>query len=264
MDAQPAILGYVVELRYTLTSVCRMAAMEHEMIRLARQTIRQCIRALPPNVMSSAYNVLIRRFVDREILGRAQNLGRIEYARRSEVWSHVYNYYIGSPDAKIAYFEFGVFEGESIKWWLTKNTNTASVFVGFDSFEGLPEDWFSGDKKTGHFTTGGTLPDTYDTRVGFVKGWFNSTLSPFFSNNEPDPDAILIFHFDADLFTSTLFAGFIVLNKFKDRRMLWIFDEFVPDEARAFEILSSTFGVRYKPICCDSSATFVVIAMDPT
>src|SRR6478735_2712111 len=41
----------------------------------------------------------------------------------------------------ISYFEFGVGSGASFEWWLKNATHPDSLFFGFDSFEGLPENW---------------------------------------------------------------------------------------------------------------------------
>ena len=41
----------------------------------------------------------------------------------------------------LQFLELGVFEGESIERWATINSDPESRFHGFDSFEGLPEDW---------------------------------------------------------------------------------------------------------------------------
>jgi hypothetical protein len=41
----------------------------------------------------------------------------------------------------IDFLEFGVFRGDSLFKWAQLNTATDSRFIGFDSFEGLPEVW---------------------------------------------------------------------------------------------------------------------------
>src|SRR5574337_1294727 len=41
----------------------------------------------------------------------------------------------------VNYLEFGVGDGETIKWWTTNIKHSEALFAGFDTFEGLPEDW---------------------------------------------------------------------------------------------------------------------------
>ena len=41
----------------------------------------------------------------------------------------------------IDYLEFGVASGKSFQWWLKRLTNDKNKFYGFDTFEGLPENW---------------------------------------------------------------------------------------------------------------------------
>lgn len=47
---------------------------------------------------------------------------------------------------KIQYFEFGVFQGESIKYFANKLKNKDNIFVGYDTFFGLPTEWQSAPK----------------------------------------------------------------------------------------------------------------------
>jgi hypothetical protein len=77
-----------------------------------------------------------------------------------------------------------------------------SRFYGFDSFEGLPEDW--GNKAKGTFSRQGEPPRLDDERVRFVVGWFHETLPGFVAEGS-DYEAVLV-HLDADLYSSTLFA----------------------------------------------------------
>src|ERR1700732_3758013 len=57
------------------------------------------------------------------------------FADRAQMWRFMQNSYIN--DGAVDYLEFGVFEGESMKWWTGLNTHKGSRFFGFDSFEGL-------------------------------------------------------------------------------------------------------------------------------
>ncbi len=59
----------------------------------------------------------------------------------------------------ISYIEFGVWKGESLGEWIGINTDAGSRFYGFDSFEGLPEEW---DRYFGK-TTG---KDVFERRRG--------------------------------------------------------------------------------------------------
>ena len=57
------------------------------------------------------------------------------------------------------------------------------------------------------FSTSGKTPQTNDTRVNFVKGWFQNTFDHAIKlarQLNPNPDEVVI-HFDADLYSSTLF-----------------------------------------------------------
>ncbi len=91
--------------------------------------------------------------------------------------------------------EFGVFQGRSINL-IAARTNRR-VF-GFDSFEGLPEDWTANSPK-GAYSLGGRLPDTAEN-VSLIPGWFSDAI-PQFAKSHAGPVALL--HLDCDLHSST-------------------------------------------------------------
>jgi hypothetical protein len=61
-------------------------------------------------------------------------------------------------DQEVLYLEFGVWKGDATRRWSQLLKNKNSRLHGFDSFEGLPEDW-NDDMKSGHFSTSGVPPD---------------------------------------------------------------------------------------------------------
>jgi len=128
-------------------------------------------------------------------------------------------------DTPIFYYEFGVAGGDMIRHWSSTNTSPNSRFVGFDSFEGLPEGWESKGKR--HFDQKGNFPDIQDDRVRFVKGWFQNSVYAELQNCEFHEQCV--FHLDADLFSSTLYVLFHLHPKLKSGDIL-IFDEFSSHE----------------------------------
>ncbi len=136
--------------------------------------------------------------------------------------------------------EFGVWQGESISYFSKNLTHSASCFWGFDSFEGLPEDWKHMQKGT--FSTKGTMPVIDDSRVHFVKGWFQNTFAEGVASARganPTPGAVLV-HFDADLYSSTLFLLSRLYDQFEEYH--FIFDEFTGDECRALLNFQQSHG----------------------
>jgi O-methyltransferase len=149
----------------------------------------------------------------------------------------------------IDYLEFGVRYGDSLFKWSSLNTCPNSRFVGFDSFEGIPEDWVSvtGESKKGAMSVGGVVPQTNDPRIRFVKGWFNETLRPFLQDFAPR--SRLVIHNDGDLFSSTLYT-LATLDPILRPGTILIFDEFANPlhEWRAFHDYASAFGRSCKAL----------------
>ena len=75
--------------------------------------------------------------------------------------------------------------------------------VGFDSFEGLEEDWYGFELTKGTFDLGGHLPKV-QPNVTLLKGWFEDTLPNFKISLGEERLAIL--HIDADTYKPTEFV----------------------------------------------------------
>ena len=113
------------------------------------------------------------------------------------------------------FYEYGVWRGEAFQYLI----KTFKKGYGFDTFEGIPEDWH--DEKAGSYSSNGNIPQIEGGE--FIVGKFEDTLPGFFS--EPRPIASII-NFDADLYSSTICA----LNYSKpviDQNTILIFDEFI-------------------------------------
>ncbi len=133
-----------------------------------------------------------------------QQGGALHIPERPDYFKWVNDEHLGG--GPIDYLEFGVFRGTSTRLWVETNTDPKSRFFGFDTFTGLPEAWRhgTGTMGVGHFDVGGNLPDIDDDRVEFVQGVFQDTLVPFLGRWKRT--GRLVLHFDADLYSSTLYV----------------------------------------------------------
>jgi len=105
--------------------------------------------------------------------------------------------------------ELGVYNGVTIGCLATARPELE--FHGFDSFEGLPEDWDMGQKsvKKEAFDRKGELPEVPEN-VKLYKGWFNETLPPFLTEAL---SPISFLHVDCDIYSSADYS----LNLLNDR-----------------------------------------------
>lgn len=140
------------------------------------------------------------------------------YPVREKLW----DFSLAKADSNGLFAEFGVFTGTSINHFARLLANKNIRIYGFDSFEGLKEEWYGTEGQTGYFDVGGRMPKVLPN-VTLVKGWFDNTL-PVFLQEHPGHFSFL--HLDADTYESTL----LVLNLVKDRLRkgtVIIFDEYL-------------------------------------
>ncbi len=164
------------------------------------------------------------------------------YSNREKLFDYILQKE-GLDKQAVDYLEFGVCGGHSFEWWLQHNINNDSRFFGFDTFEGLPEDW--GSFKKGSMNAG--VPQLADSRGKFYKGLFQDTLFPFLDEYNLSNGRRKVIHMDADLFSATLFA-LTSLARFIKPGDIILFDEFnVPNhEFAAWQYFTQSFYVKYE------------------
>jgi hypothetical protein len=145
------------------------------------------------------------------------------------------------------WLEFGVSIGTSTATLADCAGAAGSHLYGFDSFEGLPEDWVVSDDETwskGAFTG---RPSVVPDNVELVDGWFDDTLPGFLDTH---PGRVAFAHIDCDLYSSTA----TVFAEIRDRLAvgtvlvfdeLFNYDRYYEHEMRALIELGET-GVRWR------------------
>lgn len=140
--------------------------------------------------------------------------------------------------------EFGVYRGASLCFIADHEPRPV---YGFDSFEGLPEDWTHLQQK-GRFSLAGEAPQLGRSNIVLVKGWFKDTLPQFISQH-PEPARFI--HVDSDLYSSAV----TVLTHLAPRIVpgtVILFDEYFNypgwehHEHKAFQEFISASGLIYE------------------
>lgn len=158
--------------------------------------------------------------------------------------------------------EFGVHKGETLSFVANR---IDKVIYGFDSFEGLPSDWFLGVNK-GFFSLQGQLPQLVISQNNhrLIKGWFNETL-PDFAAQVEGPAAFI--HIDCDLYESTK----AIFDRLADRIVngtVIVFDEYLNypgwqnHEYKAFQEFCQAHGVSYRYVAFAPTMFSVAVVID--
>ena len=145
----------------------------------------------------------------------------------------------------IVYLEFGVAAGNSMRAMAARFTHHESRFFGFDSFDGLPEGWTplsTVNMPVGAFSIKGRAPDLDDCRATLVKGWFQNTVPAFLSGGHVGGPRPHLVHFDADLYSSTLFLLSSLWHHIPE--YYFIMDEFMYDEIVALRDFTLAYPVE--------------------
>ena len=116
------------------------------------------------------------------------------------------------------YIEFGVFSGSSINFF-SKYLKEKEIY-GFDSFEGLKEDWIGTSVTKGTFDLKNKIPKL-EKNVIPIKGWIDHTLPKFLNEKNPK---INFMHIDVDTYETTKIV-LELTKKFLEKGAVIIFDE---------------------------------------
>jgi hypothetical protein len=145
-------------------------------------------------------------------------------------------------DSAGLFLEFGVASGRTIR--AIAEMYDGPVF-GFDSFEGLPEDWYEGYRK-GHFARS-DLPQV-PANVTLIKGLFQDTLPAFL---EAHDGSVSYVNVDCDLYSSSSFVLRSLANRLRPGTVIH-FDEYFnypgwrKHEFKAFQELVADRKLTYR------------------
>ena len=157
--------------------------------------------------------------------------------------------------------EFGVAGGNSIRQIAARLA--PREMHGFDSFEGLPEDWKGHLEQQGAFTQKKRLPKV-PANVELHVGWFDQTL-PEFLMAHPGPVALL--HIDCDLYAGTKY----ILDTLGERLVpgsVVMFDEYFNypswrhHEFKAWQEFVAARNVRYSYLAFTATDGCVAVRID--
>lgn len=154
--------------------------------------------------------------------------------------------------------EFGVSGGKSTN--IIAGLAGNRELHGFDSFEGLPEDWTGHLETRGAFGRGGKLPRVHPN-VRLHKGWFMESLPRFLAVND---GPVAFVHIDCDLYSSTRDVLWLLADRLMPGTIIE-FDEYFnyhnwqQHEFRAWQEFVSAFGVKYSYIAMTASGGSVAV-----
>ena len=118
---------------------------------------------------------------------------------------------------------------------------------GFDSFEGIPEDWH--DEGRGSYSTKGIIPKV-PSNIHLHPGWFDATLPTFLADNSAN---VRLINIDCDIYSSTKTVLDLLAKRIVKGTVI-IFDEYIgnqhwrKDEFKAFQEAVKDYGWSYEYI----------------
>lgn len=154
--------------------------------------------------------------------------------------------------------EFGVYKGTSITHLATL---TEQQIFGFDSFNGLKEDWGGNWITKGHFNLDGVPPEV-PKNVSLIPGWFQDTLLQFLQTVEEKK--ISFMHIDSDTYETCRY----ILETLKDKIQIGtviVFNEYHgyrgwrEGEFKAFQEFCLSQKVKYTYIGFSREAVGLIV-----
>jgi len=159
---------------------------------------------------------------------------------------------LNNSDNNNFFLEFGVYTGGSINLFAKQLQSVNKEVYGFDSFEGLKEDWL-----THVFFPKGALslnkkkPKVLKN-VKLIAGYIQDTLEEFL--NQSEKKRIIFAHMDMDTYESTKFA-LIKIKPFLKKGSIILFDEFYgypnweQEEYKAFKEVFNKEEFKFIAFC---------------
>jgi hypothetical protein len=168
--------------------------------------------ALGPSVIDELHR---RSIADSADYAAGHMQSALTFKTREALW----DFALAKAPATGLCAEFGVWNGASINHFARRLG--ARPIYGFDSFEGLREDWAGAACPKGTFDRGGELPPV-EANVTLVKGWFDATIPPFLAAH---PGSFAFVHVDCDTYPAARAALAEIAPRLTPGTVM-IFDEY--------------------------------------
>jgi hypothetical protein len=227
--------------------------MKNLIFRIFNLTVGRVVRLFQKALLPSSHPQGVFYLINQQALQDSaqyalKNFSKaMQFGTRTELWRYCINR-VPQLQTGGVIAEFGVWKGDSINFF-ARNCPKAKVF-GFDSFEGLEEDWYGFRLQKGFFSTNGQLPKC-ERNVSLIKGWFEDTLPKFC--RELQQEKIQLLHMDADTYKPTAYV-LSSLKKNLGKGTIVIFDEyfgyssFRQHEFKAWQEFVNSEGIKYQYI----------------
>ena len=140
-------------------------------------------------------HLLVLRANERSVAYIENNMpNAIGFDTEKEILAHCLN--LADPNGY--FLGFGIYKGGTIRYMAKVKPHIQ--FHGFDSFEGLPEQWSGYSQPKGAFSTGGRMP-AVPSNVTLHKGWFADVVPLWLASNS---GPVSFAHIDCDIYSSTV------------------------------------------------------------
>lgn len=198
-------------------------------------------------ILNNKDYVSIKKEINRIVANESASyvLEKMPMIKRLSTGFEVLDYALTNTLLDGLYLEFGVYSATTINHISSQVPNIQ--IYGFDSFEGLPEDWRAGFEK-GVFAVD-NLPKV-NKNVTLIRGWFNESLPKFLDNH---PEQCAFIHVDCDLYSSATTVLDLLHNRIKSGTVI-VFDEYFNypgwqnGEFKAFEEFCDKYSMKYEYI----------------
>jgi len=188
----------------------------------------------------------VHKMATEETLQYIKQNMRGSFCIKSERRETFFDYVIPKIKSEGSVLEFGVHKGRTLLIIAERIGNR--ICYGFDSFEGLTEDWGGRlffPKKS--FDVKGEMPNV-PKNVVLHKGWFKNTIPQHMKENKEN---ISFVHVDCDLYSSTKTVFDLIGNRIVPGTII-LFDEYFnypnwqENEFKAFKEFVEKNHVQYK------------------
>ncbi len=165
----------------------------------------------------------------------------LQFSKRGDLLVHA----LERAPAEGLIAEFGVWRGVSLN--LLARAARPRIVHGFDSFQGLREDWRGWGLRKGTFDTGGRAPRV-EPNVRLTAGWFDASLPGFLSSN---PGPFSFAHVDSDTYEAAHCVLGLIGPRIAEGTVI-VFDEYLGyrgwrlGEFRAWQEFVAARSVAYE------------------